>query len=147
MENYFINDKTVKVYLDNDEFSDSLNLLLELDKIYKTLGGDQLLIKNVKEFIEIKVTESEYDANKETKFSNINFIKKESIFSKYASREIVEETIDNFFKSEKTREIKDKLNSKFPEKLFYQDYPYIATLSILFNEYNKKEYLKETLSD
>ena len=141
-EIYEFGEAPVKLYLEGANFQDSFRLLLAIDNSYKAYGGDQLLLTKETELVTKEATESEYDINKNTEFSNTKKIIAETIFTRYTSRYEVEETIDKFFLPEKTQEIKKTINKTFPEKNFQDDYPYTATLSLLFNEYNKPEYIK-----
>lgn len=126
----------ISIFLEGKKipFLDEMKIFLALDDLYKAIGGDSLQISNGEYLEKIVEPESEYEINQGTGFENQKTRLVSSLTTSHIQRKEVYATVRFLSKLEKTEEIIQILDQKFPEKVWEDNLPRIKTLLYLFNE-------------
>lgn len=116
------------------DFGDSLSLLIEIDNLYKALGGDGLTINSVESKTIYEVPGSEFDPLKGTPFENVQRRVESSMLEEYVARKEVYEAIDRLGKQESRIQVKQAIDRKYPTSIWGDKFPHDASIWFLFNE-------------
>jgi len=113
-------------------FSEILEFYLALEKVYVAMGGSGLRISSEDKRME-NVPESPYELHKGTPFENTQRVVRDSIFPRYIPRQQVYDAIDKFVRPKMTKRVRQDLDQRFPRNEFGDNFPYCATMDLLFN--------------
>jgi hypothetical protein len=119
---------------DRVPFKKVLKLILTLNDLYKSIGGDSLKIGEGISLEEATENESPYELHGRTPFANLRKSLKPTPITHYAPREQVYATIEEYVKPEIADRIRQELDQKYPTEIWLNKFPTIGAFDILINK-------------
>jgi hypothetical protein len=126
----------LSLYFDNHiPFSDFVGLFLAINELYKSLGGDALQVNNIEELHRVTEAESAFEQHTGTPFANMAVRLHQSPFDPYMSRKEAYSTINEYAKPEKSKQIREELDKRYPTKTWDGQFPIAGVCQVLLNEH------------
>ena len=115
-------------------FESYIGLVILINNLYKSMGGDGLEIVNTKSFNIVKESESPYELFSNTEFANNRSAAKETI-PHYIPRPQVYEAINKYAINPNDAErLNKEVDNRFPKDRWGDDIPYNKALVLLMND-------------